>query len=97
MHPELLLSLAAERRRDLAADMAACSELTSARRSARAARRLPRPALPRFRVSWSRTTLAAVAGRRRPGSSVVIVITATRAPAPVAPAPGDRTALVKAL
>jgi hypothetical protein len=95
MHPELLLSLAAERRRDLAAAMTSHPECTSARRSARAAWRLPRPILPRFRVSWSRTTLAAPAGTRRRGSSVVIVISATRAPAPAAPS--DRTALIKAL
>ena len=102
MHPELLLSLAAERRRDLAAAMTARS--VSGRpvscgtgRSARPAWRLPRLSLPRFRVSWTRTTLAAVAGSRRRGSSVVIVISATRASAPAVAAPSDRAALVKAL
>ncbi len=39
--------------------------------------RAPRVTLPRFRVSWTRTTLAAVAGSRR-GRSLVIVISATR-------------------
>jgi hypothetical protein len=103
MHPELLLFLAAERRRDLAAAMTTRPVLGSTvfagtGRSARAAWRLPRLTLPRFRVSWTRTTLAAVAGRRR-GSSVVIVISATRAPgpAPAVAAPSDRAALVKAL
>ena len=33
--------------------------------------------LPRFRVSWTGTTLAAVTGSRR-GRSLVIVISATR-------------------
>lgn len=99
MHPELLSSLATERRRDLAAAMTTRPVLTgpglaAPRRSALAAWRLPR-----FRVSWSRTRLAAVAGSRRRGSSVVIVISATRASgsAPAATAPSDRAALVKAL
>lgn len=109
MHPELLLSLAAERRRDLAAAMTtrpvaaspafASPAFASTGRSARPAWRLPRLTLPRFRVSWTRTTLAAVAGSRRRGSSVVIVISATRAsgPAPAVAAPSDRASLVKAL
>ncbi len=102
MHPELLSSLAAERRRDLAAAMTTRPVLTGPglagpRRSVLAAWRLPRLTLPRFRVSWSRTTLAAVAGSRRRGSSVVIVISATRASTPAATAPSDRAALVKAL
>jgi hypothetical protein len=64
MNTQLLSSLATERRRDLAA-------------AARAGRRARPLTLPRFRVSWTRTTLAAVTGSRR-GSSVVIVISATR-------------------
>jgi len=44
---------------------------------ARATRPSPRLTLPRYRVSWSRTSLAAVAGNRR-ARSVVIVISATR-------------------
>lgn len=95
MHPELLLYLAAERRRDLAAAMTA--------RPAPSARwnwRGPRLTLPRYRVSLTRTTLAAVAGSRR-GSSLVIVISATRPSARRKPAaagaPGDRGSLVKAL
>jgi hypothetical protein len=99
MHPELLLFLAAERRRDLAAAMTARPVMSGTGSFARAAWRRPR--LPRFRVSWTRTTLAAVAGSRRRGSSVVIVISATRAsgPAPAAAtaAPSGRRALVKAL
>ena len=97
MHPELLSSLATERRRDLAAAM-----VTRPAPSARRAWRAPRLSLLRYRVSLTRTTLAAVAGSRRRGSSVVIVISATRAegaaPAPAGvAAPGDRRALVKAL
>ena len=72
MNAELLSSLAAERRRDLGA--AATAHRAPA---ARAGRRAHPLALPKFRVSWTRTTLAAVAGSRR-GSSVVIVISATR-------------------
>jgi len=64
MHPELLSAVAAEYRRDLAASWPAV-------------RRPRRRALPRFRVTWTRTTLAAVADRRR-ARSLVIVISATR-------------------
>jgi hypothetical protein len=72
MHPELLSSLAAEHRRDLADAM-----IASRARSARAGLRAPHVTLPRLRVSWTRTTLAAVTGSRR-GRSLVIVISATR-------------------
>ena len=76
MHPELLLSLAAERRRDLHADIAAHHAPRT--RTARRAHALTRPVLvPRFRVSWTHTTLAAASGSRR-ANSVVIVISATR-------------------
>ena len=73
MHPELLSALAAEHRRDLAASWFA------ARRPERdpAARRARPRALPRFHVTWTRATLAAVADRRR-ARSLVIVISATR-------------------
>jgi hypothetical protein len=72
MHPELLCYLVAERRRDLSA------AVTRRRApSARAPWRVPHLTLPRYRVCWTRTTLTAVAGRRR-GSSLVIVISATR-------------------
>jgi hypothetical protein len=97
MHPELLSSLAAERRREIAATM------TAARASsARAGWRPPRVTMPRFRVSWTRTTLAAVAGSRRRGSSLVIVISATRASGPGAGQAAvagstDRRSLVRAL
>jgi hypothetical protein len=64
MHPELLSSLATQHRHDLAAARAA-------------GRGGPRLALPRYRVSWSRANLAAVAGHRR-ARSLVIVISATR-------------------
>jgi hypothetical protein len=95
MHPELLSSLAAEHRRDLHA--------MSARRAVadRTRPRVPRVSLPRFRVSWTRTRLAAVAGSRR-GSSLVIVISATRTARPGAGAAAvaqraDRGSLVRAL
>jgi hypothetical protein len=71
MHPELLSSLVAERHRDLAA-------LAGNRApSARAGLRAPHVTLPKFRVSWTGTTLAAATGSRR-GRSLVIVISATR-------------------
>jgi hypothetical protein len=78
MNPELLSSLAAEHRRDLAVARTARTA-PSARTvpSPRAGRPAPRLALPRYRVSWTRTSLAAVAGNRR-GKSLVIVISATR-------------------
>jgi hypothetical protein len=95
MHPELLSSLAAERRRDLAAAMTARPV-----QSARWRWRAPRVTLPRYRVSLTRTTLAAVAGSRR-GSSLVIVISATRPSASREPAAvggsRDRGSLVRAL
>jgi hypothetical protein len=72
-HPELLSSLAAEHRRDLAVAARSAGTVSSAR----ARRPSPRLTLPRYRVSWSRTNLAAVAGNRR-ARSLVIVISATR-------------------
>ncbi|HTR91860.1 MAG TPA: hypothetical protein VMI73_08980 [Trebonia sp.] len=72
MHPQLMLSLAAERRRDMTADLNAHQPVP--RCAAR--RRAPHLTVPRLRVTWSRTTLAA-AGRSR-GRSYVIVISATR-------------------
>jgi len=71
VHPELLSAVAAERRRDLTAMAAVPRRSPAARDHAR------RRALPRFHVSWTRTTLAAVADRRR-ARSLVIVISATR-------------------
>lgn len=73
MHPELLSALAAERTRDLAASASAARRSSPARARERARRR----ALPRFHVTWTRTTLAAVADRQR-ARSLVIVISATR-------------------
>ncbi|HEX3711594.1 MAG TPA: hypothetical protein VHV09_02270 [Trebonia sp.] len=69
MHPELLTRLALERPREIAASRPAAQP-------AAAPRHARRPALP-FRVTWSRTTLAPAADRRR-GRSVVVVISATR-------------------
>jgi hypothetical protein len=71
MYPELLSAVAAERRRDLIASSLAVRRSSAARDHAR------HRALPRFHVSWTRTTLAAVADRRR-ARSLVIVISATR-------------------
>lgn len=90
MHPELLSSLVAERHRDLHAMSARRAVSGHARPSA------PRMSLPRFRVSWTRTRLAAVAGSRR-GSSLVIVISATRTAGAAASRPGERDSLVRAL
>jgi hypothetical protein len=96
MHPELLSSLATEHRRDLHAAMGARRAVPGRTRP-----RAPRVSLPRFRVSWTRTRLAAVAGSRR-GSSLVIVISATRTAGPAAGAaaagrPAGRDSLVRAL
>ena len=72
MHPELLSAVVAEHHRDLRSAMTARRGL----RAGAAARALPRR-LPRFRLSWTGTTLAAAAGNRH-GKSLVIVISATR-------------------
>lgn len=69
MHPELLARLALDRPRETAASRPAAYR-------AAAPRRMRRAALP-FRITWSRTILAAAADRRR-GRSVVVVISATR-------------------
>ena len=72
MHQELLSAVVAERRRELH------SAMTAGRgQSAGAATRARPRRLPRFRLSWTGTTLAAAAGNRR-GKSLVIVISATR-------------------
>ena len=70
MHPELLSAVVAEHHRDLR------SAMTARRGPSAAAPARPRR-LPRFRLSWTGTTLAAAAGNRR-GKSLVIVISATR-------------------
>jgi hypothetical protein len=77
MHPHLISSLAAERRRDMTAYANAyrlALDRPAPNRAAR--RRVPRLSVPLFRVTWTRTSLAS-AGRRR-GRSYVIVISATR-------------------
>lgn len=76
MHPELLAVMADERRRDLAAMAARHPRAPRASRD-HVARRARPLTMPRFRVSWSHTTLGAVTGRGR-GRSWVIVISATR-------------------
>jgi hypothetical protein len=68
MHPETSQALAAEHRRELIAQAAA-------RASARARR--PRAALPHYKLTFTRASLGAAAGRRE--RSWVIVISATRA------------------
>jgi hypothetical protein len=90
MHPELLSAMVTEHRRDLHAAMSP--------RRAVADRARPRVNLPRFRVSWTWTKLAAVAGSRR-GNSLVIVISATRTARPGAASgrSADRGSLVRAL
>jgi hypothetical protein len=72
MHAELLSALAAAHTRELAANSPAARRPSPARE-----RENRRRVLPRFRVTWTRTTLAAVADRRR-ARSLVIVISATR-------------------
>jgi hypothetical protein len=72
MHPELISALATEHRRDMTAHLNAHRPMPAGP----ARRRLPHLTVPRLRVTWSRTTLAA-AGRSR-GRSYVIVISATR-------------------
>jgi hypothetical protein len=77
MHPELLSSLATEHRRDLAARVSP-HVITADGPAPAPARRSPaRRTVPRLHVSWTRTTLAAVADARR-SRSWVIVISATR-------------------
>ena len=72
MHPQLITSLATEHHHDMQARLNAYHPMPE-----RAARRHRRHlTVPKLRVTWSRTTLAA-AGRRR-GRSYVIVISATR-------------------
>jgi hypothetical protein len=75
MHPELLSALATERCRDL--DAMAASRASRPRTARRAHARTWSARVPKFRVSWTHATLAAVSGSRR-GRSVVIVISATR-------------------
>jgi hypothetical protein len=81
MYPELLSAVAAERRRDMVLAAERRRDLTAAsaaaRRSPAAREHARHRALPRFHVSWTGTTLAGVADRRR-ARSLVIVISATR-------------------
>jgi hypothetical protein len=77
MHPELISALAAEHRRDLAARVSPGVTTAAGPTRAPARRRPARRAVPRLHVSWTRTTLLAVADARR-SRSWVIVISATR-------------------
>jgi hypothetical protein len=76
MHPELLSALALAQNRELATRPPAAGRPSPAD-APEAPERARRRALPRFHVTWTRTTLAAVADRRR-ARSLVIVISATR-------------------
>jgi hypothetical protein len=79
MHPELISALATEHRRDLAASMTQNPSDPSRPRGRR-------PRLPRYRLTWTHTSLATAAnGSASPVAadrrerSWVIVISATRA------------------
>jgi len=89
LHPDMASALASEHRRDMMTRVGQAALSAEAREAGRASRRraaaslrgprraAPRAYLPRYRVSWSRTTLSpAGAGGR--GRSWVIVISATR-------------------
>ncbi len=78
MNPQLTAQLAAEHRRDLSASAVSHQAAKQFHDNPRAGRGRRRALLPRYRFTWTRTTLAAVAGGR-PGRSVVIVFSATRA------------------
>ena len=75
MHPEIASALAEQHRRDLARQ-------ASQRRAAQSARGPRRHApswrVPRYYVSWSRTTLTPAGATGRRERSWVIVISATR-------------------
>jgi hypothetical protein len=75
MHPQITSVLAKEHQRDLASHASRHQMAASLRRPRRHA---PAWRVPRYRLSWSRTTLspAGLPGRER---SWVIVISATRA------------------
>jgi hypothetical protein len=70
-------SLAGQRRRDLAAAAARTQLTATARRFGDYGWRTP-SVIPRFRVTWTKTTLALADGPRSP-RSWVLVISATRA------------------
>lgn len=70
MHPEMARSLAAQHHDEL---------LASARqRRVAAGSRGPRRRVPRWHLSWSRTTLAPARAGGRPERSWVIIISASR-------------------
>ena len=73
MHPEMASGLAAQHRHDMST-----RALAAGRSRAAASPRGPLRLLPRYRLSWSRTTLTPAAGGGRRGRSVVIIISATR-------------------
>jgi hypothetical protein len=77
MHPVMTGSLAGQRRRDMAAAAARAQHAADTRRFGAACWRAP-TVIPRFRVTWTKTTLALADGPRSP-RSWVLVISATRA------------------
>lgn len=88
MHPEMARMLADQHRRELTeraelarrARLTAPAGLTGRRRATASApgRRVLGWRVPRYRVSWSRTTLSPAGSAGRRGRSWVIVISATR-------------------
>jgi hypothetical protein len=75
LHPVMASALASEHRRDM---ITQASQAALGAEAGRASQDTRRDALlPRYRVSWSRTTLSS-AGAGRRGRSWVIVISATR-------------------
>jgi hypothetical protein len=90
LHPVMASALASEHRRDMIARAGQAAVGAEAGRAGRASRRraaasprgprraAPRAYLPRYRVSWSRTTLSAAGAGGHRGRSWVIVISATR-------------------
>jgi hypothetical protein len=89
LHPVMASALASEHRCDMITQASQAALGAGAREASRANRRrgaasprgprraAPRAYLPRYRVSWSRTTLSS-AGAGGRGRSWVIVISATR-------------------
>lgn len=77
MHPEMASALATQHRHDTLSRAAASRRHAAA--GLRGPRRFAPPAfLPRYRLSWSRTTLSPQVHGGRPGRSWVIIISATR-------------------
>jgi hypothetical protein len=81
MHPETATALASRHRHDLTAEAASQRRAAASRRGPRRAAphaHLPAALVPRYRVSWSRTTFSPAPDARHRGRSWIIVISATR-------------------